>query len=178
MRGPKPTRIELSERQRRVLDQIVRRQTSPQNLVRRARIILCMGEGKNNQQTAQSREVHRETVQKWRRRWLEVVPNLTGAEVTGVSDLELLQLIEAVLLDEPRLGAPVKFTAEQIVQIMAIACETPQVSGRPISQWSGGELADEAIKRGIVESISPRSVERFLKRSRPKTSPKPVLAQP
>lgn len=79
-------------------------------------------------------------------------------------------------MDEPRQGAPVKFTAQQVVQIMALACELPQASGLPISQWSGRELATEAVKRGIVETISPRSVERFLKRSRFKTSSKPVLA--
>lgn len=176
VRGPKPTPIELSHQQRGLLEQIVRRQTSPQNQVRRAKIILCMGEGKNNQQTAQSLKVHRETVQQWRSRWLEAVPQLTAAEVTGISEQELLGLIEAVFWDEPRAGTPVKFAAEQVVQIIAIACETPQVSGRPISQWSAGELADEAIKRGIVETISPRSVERFLKRGRPKASPESVLA--
>lgn len=80
-------------------------------------------------------------------------------------------------MDEPRQGAPVKFTAEQVVQIMALACEAPQACGLPISQWSGQELATEAVKRGIVETISPRSVERFLKRSRFKTSSKPVLAE-
>ncbi len=63
-------------------------------------------------------------------------------------------MIEFVLSDEPRWGAPVKFSAEQVVQIIAIACETPQLSGRPISQWSAWELADEAIIRGIVTTIS------------------------
>lgn len=177
MRGPKPTPIQLIYRQRSILEQIVRRQTSPQQQVRRAQIILCMGEGKNNQQTARTLEVHRETVQQWRSRWLEVVPRLTAAEVTGISDKELLAMIEEVLMDEPRAGAPVKFTAEQIVQIIALACEEPQVSGRPISHWSAWELADEAIQRGIVETISPRSVERFLKRSRLEAPPEPVLAQ-
>lgn len=176
MRGPKPTRIELSQQQQSLLEQIVRRQTSPQYQVRRAKIILCMGEGKNNQQTAQTLEVHRETVQQWRSRWLDAVPRLTACEVAGVSDQELLGLIEEVLMDEPRAGVPVKFTAEQVTQIIALACESPQASGRPISQWSAWELADEAIKRSIVESISPRSVERFLKASRLKAPPEPVLA--
>jgi putative transposase len=50
------------------------------------------------------------------------------------------------------------------MQIMALACETPEVAGRPVSSWTPHELADEAIKRGIVTSISPRTVERFLSR--------------
>ncbi|MGI2909685.1 helix-turn-helix domain-containing protein, partial [Tolypothrix sp. VBCCA 56010] len=74
------------------------------------------------------------------------------------------------LWDQPREGAPVKFSAEQVTQIIAIACEKPEASGYPISHWSGEELADAAIKRGVVESISAGSVQRFLKRNRFKTS--------
>lgn len=177
VRGPKPTPIELSDRQRSLLEQIVRRQTSPQQQVRRARLILSIDKGNNNQQTARRIGVHRETVQQWRSRWLAEVPRLTAAEISGASDKELQAIIEALLLDEPRWGSPVKFTAEQVAQIIAIACEQPQVSGRPISHWSAEEIAKEAILRGIVESISARSVQRFLKRSRLKASPEPLLAQ-
>jgi hypothetical protein len=47
---------------------------------------------------------------------------------------------------------------------VAIACEDPQASGYPISHWTAKEIAAEAVKRGIVESISVRQVGRFLKR--------------
>jgi putative transposase len=60
---------------------------------------------------------------------------------------------------------------------MALACEPPEASGRPISHWTPRELADEAIKRGIVETISERQVGRFLKSSRAQTASKPLLAQ-
>jgi hypothetical protein len=66
------------------------------------------------------------------------------------------------LEDASRPGAPPTDTAEQICAIMAIACEPPQNSGYPISHWTQQEIADEAIKRGIVEYISQRSVGRFL----------------
>ena len=72
---------------------------------------------------------------------------------------------EEVLADEPRPGTPPTFTPEQVVRIVALACEDPrEESGRPITHWSTAELADEAIKRGIVKSISARSVGRFLGR--------------
>ena len=61
-----------------------------------------------------------------------------------------------------RCGAPPKFTPEQITAIIALACEHPSQSGVPVSHWTPPELAREAIKRGIVESISPRQVDRFL----------------
>jgi transposase len=55
-------------------------------------------------------------------------------------------------------------TAEQIVQIVAISCEDPQLSGVPISHWTPKEVAAAAIQRGIVTRISERQVGRFLKR--------------
>lgn len=169
MRGPKPTPVELSARQRSLLEKIVRRQTSPQRQVRRAKLILSMADGNNNQQIARQLEVHRETVQQWRSRWIAEVPRLTAAEVSGVSDSELQGMVEELLEDESREGAPVKFTADQVTQIIAMACKQPQASGYPISHWSGEELATAAIQRGIVETISARSVQRFLKRSRLET---------
>ena len=80
------------------------------------------------------------------------------------SEAELETRILAVLSDEPRSGAPPKFTPEQVVAIVALACEPPADSERPISHWTPTELAAEAIKRGIVDSISPRQVDRFLAR--------------
>jgi putative transposase len=45
-----------------------------------------------------------------------------------------------------------------------MACEHPEESGRPISHWTGREIADEIKKRGIVDEISPRHAARLLKR--------------
>ena len=56
------------------------------------------------------------------------------------------------------------YTAEQICAIVAMTCEKPSESGRPISQWSQREIADEAIRRGLVPNVSQRSVGRFLKK--------------
>ena len=80
-------------------------------------------------------------------------------------------MIVELLSDRERTGSPVKFSAEQVTQIIALACEDPLNSNRPINSWTNRELASEAQKRGIVESISHRSVGRFLKRSRIKASP-------
>ena len=67
-----------------------------------------------------------------------------------------------MLSDEPRPGNPGKFTPEQVTQILALACEPPEKSGRPITHWTAHELADEAQKRGIVASISASQVNRYL----------------
>ena len=46
--------------------------------------------------------------------------------------------------------------------MLAVACELPEQSHRPIDAWTGRELADELVKRGIVESISVSQVGRYL----------------
>ncbi|NJL37996.1 MAG: helix-turn-helix domain-containing protein [Leptolyngbyaceae cyanobacterium SM1_4_3] len=66
------------------------------------------------------------------------------------------------LVDAPRPRGPSSFSLEQIVQLFAIACEPPPTCGRPISHWTSRELADEMMKQGIVESISPRYVGRLM----------------
>ena len=88
------------------------------------------------------------------------------AEENG-DDKQLQQLIVEALSDEKRSGRPATFTPEQICQIVAMACEKPEDSQRPTSHWTPREMAEELIKRGIVTSISPRTVGRFFKRCRP-----------
>ncbi|MFQ5795614.1 MAG: helix-turn-helix domain-containing protein, partial [Candidatus Bipolaricaulia bacterium] len=70
-----------------------------------------------------------------------------------------------------------QFTPEQICQIIALACESPGECGRAVTHWTPTELADEAVKRGVVASISPRSVGRFLKGGPAQAASKSVLAQ-
>lgn len=102
-------------------------------------------------------------MRQWRQRWSESAQRLEIAETEGASERELKQLLEAALSDEQRPGGQALFSLEQIVQIVAVACEQPATSRRPISHWTPWELAQEVVKRGIVQEISPRSVARFLK---------------
>jgi transposase len=165
MATPRPPKVVLSEQERAELERLVRAYTTGQQLALRARIVLLAGDGWNNLQIARELGVDDETPGHWRRRWLKF----------GDAPLEELSVAKR-LADAPKPGAPPKFTPEQICQIIALACEKPAESGRPISQWSHGELADEIVRRGIVQSISPRHAGRLLKRSRSQTAPDPVLA--
>lgn len=162
MPGPQPSRIELTPKQRTLLEQMERRQSSAQCLVRRVRIIIVCTEESNNEHVGQRLDLDRYTVRIWRERWLGAVPELLKIETEEANDKELAKRIEKVLADAPRPGAPDFFTPEQITQIIALACEEPENSGRPISHWTPRELADEAVKRRIVDYISPRTVGRIL----------------
>lgn len=153
MRGPKPPKIELTAAQRQGLEELVRRHLTPQQIALRARIILIADEGENNSQIARQLGISLDMVRLWRNRWL-------GLQPVSLEDLS----VEDRLYDAPRPGAPRRITDEQVCQIVALACEAPERSGRPISQWTGREIAEEIKRRGIVEELSERHAARLLKR--------------
>lgn len=177
MPGPSPQRIRVSPPQQRVLEQIVRRQTSTQQQARRATIILVAASGANNEEVGRQVGVIEDTARLWRGRWAERAEALLAAEAEGGAGA-VETVVLGVLADEPRSGTPATFTPEQLCQIVALACEPPTTSGRPLDRWTPRELADEAMQRGIVSRISPQSVGRFLKGGRPAAPPEPVLAYP
>jgi putative transposase len=153
MPGPRPPSVELTGEERQELEWLIRRHTTGQQLAARARIVLLAAGGLNNSEIARQLALEPDTVRLWRQRWL----SFTGAAVADLS-------VAARLADAPRSGAPARITPEQVCRIMALACEAPGASGRPISQWSTTELAAEIMRRGIVETISPRHAARLLKR--------------
>ena len=175
MPGPQPELIELTPTQERILERLVRREKSAQQLVRRCHIILASNAGAATEQIARTLAVSPKTVRTWRSRWAKASENLAVCEAEE-TEKDYRHRIVDLLSDKPRSGAPPTFSAEHICQIVALACEPPCESGRPVTHWTPTELADEAIKRGIVESISPRQVGRFLKSGQFETSPNSILA--
>lgn len=167
MPGPKPPEIVVTKEQRRELERVVRARTTGQQLATRARIVLLAAEGLSTEEIARRLHVDVDTARQWRARWRVSAGTPLGEG--GVAER---------LADAPKSGRPARITPEQICQIMALACEIPADSDRPISQWSARELADEITKRGIVERISPRHAGRLLKRGGPQAPPDPLLAHP
>jgi putative transposase len=157
------TKIDLSERSRKIVEEIARQRSTEYRLVIRALIMLAMADGLGNNELARKQQMDRAVVRKWRNRWLDLSAKLKNVEASEISDEHLRDMILSGLSDLPRSGTPPKFTAEQIVQIIAVSCEDPTKSERPVSHWTPSELADEVVKRKIVETISPASVWRFLK---------------
>jgi putative transposase len=155
MAYPQASHISLTPKQQFILEQIIRRPTSSQGLVKRVKLILGAAKGTNNTQLSVALQMSHTTVRLWRKRWEDSADRLMAAEAKGLNDKQLTQLIISVLQDCERPGTPVTFSTEQVVQIVALACENPYKSGRAVSYWAPTELADEAVKRGIVKEISP-----------------------
>ena len=137
--------------QREVLEELLRTHSTPQQLALRARLIVHAVEGVGVRESARELGVWPKTVRYWRRRWRQADHRHSVCER---------------LADAPRSGAPATYTAEQICAVVAMTCEKPSDSERPISQWSQRDIADEAMRRGLVPNISQRSVGRFLKKRR------------
>lgn len=153
MPRPKPEPIELSDKARRELEKLVARHTTGQQKAQRARIIVKAAEGKTNAEIARELNQSINMVRLWRRRWHEL-------ELVAWKDLSAEERLD----DLPRPGALPRLTADQICQIEPMACEAPEKAGRPISQWTGREIADELVNRGIVDRISALHAARLLKK--------------
>jgi transposase len=130
---------------------MVRRHSTPQQLAKRGRMILAADEGKRNAEIARELGVSVDTVRSWRMRWI-------GLQAVSLDDLEVRER----LMDVQRPGRPSQITAEQTCQLIALACEQPKE--RPISHWTGREIAEEVMARGIIKHISPRHAARLLKK--------------
>lgn len=152
------TAIHLSEQEQEALTRLTRRHRSEQQVVQRARIILASAQGSSNSQIARDLHVNVDTVRLWRDRWANWQAD--EQERDGEGAVHLAQRLR----DAPRPGAVPKFTVEQRAQMAALACEAPTKTDRPISQWTGREIADELMARGIVPQISPRHAARLLKK--------------
>ncbi|UXE60525.1 MAG: helix-turn-helix domain-containing protein [Woronichinia naegeliana WA131] len=183
--APKELKLEAKEREH--LEKLINRHTTEQQIALRAKIVLLADEGENNREiarkikisppqadgvwkmfcsqtdgfhcnfkffaassgelTQERLKISRKMASQWRERWI------AGQK----SEIEITERIK----DAERSGAPAKFKREQILKLFKLACDDPKNYERPISHWTGRELAEELVKQGIVESISPRQVGRL-----------------
>ena len=128
------TRLEplvLSQDERRTLENWAKRRKTAQGLALRARVVLACAEGRNNTAVAARLGVSRNTVKKWRARFL-------ARRLDGLGD-------------EPRPGVPRTITDAQVEEV---AARTLEEVPEGATHWSKRELARQV-------GISPTSVHRI-----------------
>jgi transposase len=157
----KAAKVTITERQQSLLQELSRSRTEAPTIAQRASIILLSFAGLRNEEISKKIGLERKQVGLWRRRWRDAWGALTRLEC--LEPRRLREAVRETFRDAPRSGAPGTFTAEQITQILAVACEPPSQSGRPITHWTQRELRDEVIKRRIVDDISESRVGHFLR---------------
>lgn len=160
-----PTSVWLSTQQKQILQQLVRSSSTEVRLVERAQIILTYEQEGSHKGAARKLRSDPKTVRNWCYRWKSTCSFLRQLEnqFQPFSERVYQGAICEVLQDTPRCGAPDTFTIEQRTQIIALACEVLDASSEPVSHWTQGHIAKEAIQRGIVTTISRSSVGRILR---------------
>src|SRR5712671_272814 len=122
--------LTLSDNERETLERWTRRPTTAQALAQRARLVLACASGRTNTQVARELRLTKQTVGKWRSRFL-------AARLDGV-------------LDEPRPGAPRRITDAQVEQMVTLTLEgTP----REATHWSTRAMA---ARCGLSQSTVSR----------------------
>jgi len=175
--GRRAPSIELLPRQRAILEELGRCRTLERRLAERVQMVLGCAEGKTTVAMAKLLNVDGQRVTRWRLRFAAFHDKLAAVTTEDVSDDDLKSAIVDLLSDEERSGCPGKFTAEQLAQLVTLACQEPKELGLPVTHWTPRELALCAQQLGIVESISPRHVARFFGGGRSPSTSITLLAQ-
>jgi transposase len=136
-----PVALTSSERHR--LKKMAFGHKTPHQARQRATIVLLAARGRSNAWIAAQTRMHVDTVRTWRGRF-------AGGGLPA-------------LADRKRSGRPSSFTALQVAEVKALACQLPAETGAPLSRWSCPELAREVVARSIAGSISPSTVRRWLR---------------
>ena len=135
--------LELTAAERHRLKKMAHGHKTPHQARQRATIVLLAARSRSNAQIATETHLHVDTVRRWR-----------GRFAAGRM---------SALADRKRSGRPPTFTALQIAEVKALACQLPVESGDPLSRWSCPELAREAVTRAISNTISASTVRRRLR---------------
>ena len=89
----------------------------------------------------------------------KLVKNLTcqdRSSQSGVKDFFMKEFM--VLTINHDTEDPVIFPPQVVMEIKALACQPPKEYGLPYSRFSSNDIAREAVKQGIVASISGTTV--------------------
>lgn len=161
----------LNSQQKKLLEQIANSRSHRSDQIQRAQLVLLFHDGYSNIQAGEKVGLKRRQAGKWRARWLDNQDKLLAIETAqDTRPKDLLHGIIETLSDLPRCGASPTFTAEQIAQILTVACEDPIEDGLPFSHWTLSLLQREVIDRGIVDCISISRLQVFLKSGRAETA--------
>lgn len=165
MRTAKKVIIPKEEKQ--ILRSIANKRNKNADVVERSRIILQYKETGSKKKTAESLGSTWDKVNRWVNRWNAKEPErLDMEQMYQVNELTkdgYQAELEKLLQDDYRCGAPVKFTESEKQQIIALATQKPEDAGVPITHWSYSILAQTAIDKGIVQTVSRVQIGRFLK---------------
>ena len=125
----------------------------PRYLSERSSIILLSASGLSDREVGEKLGIHYNTVGKWRNRFLAALPLIKTAE-TNLPAKEVRKIIDEVLSDRYRSGAPCTYGKDIRNTVKLYACSDPKTFGVTASHWSLNFLRTALIKEGVVPDIS------------------------
>lgn len=135
--------LQLTETERKELEQLVAKGEMRVRELKRALGLLALDRGETLESVAAHQQVTNDTVAAWRNRYKR----------DGLQGLH----------DRPRTGRPVQIDGTQRAKITALACSEPPVGH---ARWTLRLLADKVVELGYSESISHTMVKQILKKTK------------
>ena len=135
--------VTLTDEERQFLLEVTKKGKTSSRKVARCQILLLSDEGRIDEDIAAILHVHRATVERIRKRFIE------GG-------------IDYAINESPRPGKEPKLDSEQAAYLTALACSTPPEGH---TKWTLQMLADQLVEMGVVDTISDDTVRRVLKKT-------------
>jgi transposase len=135
--------VDLTEEEQGYLLDVIRKGKPAARQVARAHVLLCAAEGATDEEIAQALHLGASTVHRTRQRFVD-------------------EGLMAALSERPRSGPPPTLTGKQTAFLVALACSTPPAGHH---RWTLRLLADRFIELRQIETISPDTVRRVLKKT-------------
>jgi len=153
--------INISDEQFKILRKLIKSIKIRTDVKARAKLIIKCYFDSNISRCASELNASRNTIRKWKRKWLKNQELLTKTEMEEPHKLK--SKIIMVLSDECRTGKPPSIKSEQVAAIIYLSLQNPSLLKLPISHWTADVLRKTAIELEIVENISARQINRYLK---------------
>lgn len=135
--------VKLKPKERKELKQLISKGTEKARKITRCRILLMAHERRTDTHIIETLKIARNTVRTTRSRYVQ-------------------EGLDAAINEQPRSGAPKKFTGRQKAKITAIACSEPPEGH---SRWTLRLIADKLVELEMVDDISHQTVKRILKKT-------------
>lgn len=135
--------VKLKLKDQKLLKELVTKGSLKARTLTRCRILLMTNDGKTDTQIIEALDTARNTIRTVRYRYVH----------TG---------LESAINEQPRPGAPNKFTGRDKAKVTAMACSTPPDG---YNRWTLRLIADTMIELDVVENISHHTVQRVLKKT-------------
>lgn len=155
--------IDISTSQFKILKNLIKSVKTRTDVKERAKLVVKCYFDDNVRRCSKELNTSRNRVRKWKNRWIANQNLLKRTELEEPHNLK--NTVVKVLSDNYRIGRPPVIRSEQVATIIYLSLQYPSLFGLPISHWTAEKLREVAIKLEIIEDISTRQINRYLKQS-------------